>query len=319
MATSGSVNYTQNSNQIIQGALRHLGMYGIGRVVSNEVMALAQDTLNDLVLEISISPHMWTESEGYLFPVINTSEFKIGPSASHAHAVDKADAVITRISGNHIATDTTLVVESTTGMTAADVIGIALTNKNIDWTTIVSVDSSTTLTITTGLTTAARDDSMVYTYTSKINKPMSIDHIRKMSGWDAGTTSTLRETAIELESRFDYLDRSDKTRNGEPTLAYVKKARDSVDVHLWPRPSDAHMYYTFNYFKRIEDFDNGTDSPDFPPEWIPAIKLGLAIRMAPSVGKDAKMESLILLASQVVQQLHGFDAESVKIMLGIAE
>jgi hypothetical protein len=318
MATSGSVNYTQNTNQIIQGGLRHLGMYSVGRTVSNEIMALAQECLNDLVLELSLSPHLWTESEGYLFPTIQTAEFSIGPDSTDANAVDKSDAVITRVDGAHSAADTTILVESATGMAISDKIGIVLTNKNIQWTTISNI-SSNTITIASGLTSAASDHGMVYTYTNKINKPMSIDHVRRLHGFDSGSTSTLQETALGVRSRFEYLDMSNKTQNGTPTSYYTKKARDNMKIFLWPRPSDASYYYTFNYFKRIEDFDNGTDSPDFPAEWIPFLKIALAIRMAPSVGKDQKMESLILLASQYLQKLEGFDSETVHMIIGLAE
>ena len=51
------------------------------------------------------------------------------------------------------------------GCTRSDTILIELDDDTLHSTTIVSVDTSTTLTITTGLASAAADNNNVYTYT----------------------------------------------------------------------------------------------------------------------------------------------------------
>lgn len=315
MTVSSTIAYTQNTNQIINGALRHLGVYGIGRTVSNEILDYCKDVLNDLVLEWSVMPHLWSEDEGYLFPDVNTAKFKIG---STAKAVSSSDAVITKLTANAAAAATSLSVSDTTGMTVGDNIGIVLTDTTIKWTTIATIPTSTSLTISAGLTSASASGNLVYTYTTAMNKPMVVDHVRRMSGFDSGTSTTLTESPLYIESRFDYLDSSNKTSNGTPTAVYIHANRDSQDLYFRPRPGDASMYYAFNYRRRLFEFDAGTNTGDFPVEWIPALKVALAIRLAPTFGKENKMQGLILLANNMLTDLMAFDSEMIHILLGVS-
>ena len=72
-----------------------------------------------------------------------------------------SDLVKTEISTAGSATDTSIEVDSTTGMLAGDIIGIELDAGTMDWTVIASVTDSDTLVIETGLTSAAAVDNHV--------------------------------------------------------------------------------------------------------------------------------------------------------------
>ena len=49
MATSGSVNFNQTRNEIINDAMQLLGVYGVGRTISAEDEVFAASILNKMV------------------------------------------------------------------------------------------------------------------------------------------------------------------------------------------------------------------------------------------------------------------------------
>ncbi len=165
MATSGSVNFTQTRNEIIQDAFQLIGVYGVGRTVSAEDMSFASNMLNKMVKAWQAKGlHLWTKEEGVLFPADNVGTYTLGNAANAAKITNWSDAVITELNGDHAISATSLTVDDTTGMAASDNIGIVLDDDAITWTTIVSVDSSTALTITDGLDSAASDNNTIYIY-----------------------------------------------------------------------------------------------------------------------------------------------------------
>ena len=127
MATSGSVDYNQTRNEIIQDALALIGVYGAGRTVSSEDMSFANNILNKMVKAWQAKGiHLWAKEEGTLFVADNTGEYTLGPNAGNARATTADDAVITELSAAEAAAQTILSVKDSTGMAASDIVGIVL-------------------------------------------------------------------------------------------------------------------------------------------------------------------------------------------------
>lgn len=317
MATSGSVNYTQTRNEIINDAFQLLGVYGVGRTISSEDMTFASSMLNKMVKAWQAKGiHLWSKEEAYLFIADNVGEYTLSNAGTSARACARTDAVITELNGAHAASATTLVVNDTTGMTAADIIGIVNDDDAVTWTTIVSVDSGTGLTITAGLDGAAADNNNVYTFTSRINKPLRILNMRRITGTDSTTTSTRTEIRMVRLSHQDFFELPNKTTNGVPTHYYYNPDLNDGTLYLWPRPSDPETYFEFTYERMLEDFDASTDNPDFPQEWLETITYQLAVRLAPAFGKDQKSIAYILpLASAMLDEMMSWDSEVGSIQL----
>jgi len=70
-------------------------------------------------------------------------------------------AYVTLLNGGEPITETTMLVDSTTGMAAGDRVGIELDSDAVHWTTIASITDATTFVLTTGLPSAAGDDNKV--------------------------------------------------------------------------------------------------------------------------------------------------------------
>lgn len=85
-----------------------------------------------------------------------------------------------------------------------------------------------------------------------------------------------------------YLTIPTKAQVGSPSCYTVRKQRDSLTLLLWPAPSvsrPASIIYTAA--RVIEDVTDPEQTIDVPQEWLEAIVLQLAGRLAPSYGESA--------------------------------
>src|SRR3990167_7092897 len=117
MSTSGSIDYTQTRNEIINEAFALIGVYGTGRTVSAEDMDTANKALNVMVKAYQADGlHLWAKEEAYLFLADNVGEYTLSSATSSARACLRSDAVLTELSVAAAASATSLTVESTTDM-----------------------------------------------------------------------------------------------------------------------------------------------------------------------------------------------------------
>ena len=90
---------------------------------------------------------------------------------------------------------------------------------------------------------------------------------------------------IDIKPLGDYFSLSDKYSNGRgvPLNLYVDEQLSGITGYLYPTP-EAGMIAHMLVNRVIEDFDAGTDNPDFPVRWFEALSYGLAVRLAPKYG-----------------------------------
>jgi hypothetical protein len=180
---------------------------------------------------------------------------------------------------------TTLEVTTTTGMTAADYIGIILTNGNVYWTTITSITDGDTLVIPApGITSAAAAGNNVYWYTTKIPRPLEIIHAFIRNGDD--------DYILGKETRDEYWMRSRKNWSSRPTAIYYEPTLDNGTLFVNYQPTDFTETMEIVYRRPFEDFDSAANTPDFPQEWYEALKWNLAMRLAHEWGKTDKIKDI---------------------------
>lgn len=304
MATSGSTNFEQSRNQVILDAFQLLGVYGIGRTVSAEDLSFAVSMLNKMIKAWGAKGlHLWAKEEGVVYVQPDQASYLLG---STAKATLLSDEVVTQLNGAQAASATSLTVDSTSGMTVADIIGVVTTDKTIHWTTIATIPTSTTLTLTTGLDSAASDDALVYTYTTALNKPLRILSARRRTGL---TTSQVDLPVVETAYE-SYFDLPNKNSASSPNQFHYSPKVASGNLYLYPAPSDGSERICITFERIIEDLDSTSDTFDFPPEWLEALTYQLAVRLGPPFGKDQRtMGSILPLASSMLEDLLNWDAE----------
>ena len=212
----------------------------------------------------------------------------------------------------------TVVVTTATGMSSGDNIGVVLDNQTIFWTTINGSPSGTTVTLASPLTSQASSGNCVFTYTTALPRVLSIQsaRLRNQSQFDK---------KVEIRPREDYMNIPEKFTNGDPSILYYSPQVGNGQVYIWPTPSNVNSRIEITYLREIQDFDTGSDNPDFPQEWLEAITYNLAVRVAPGYGINLSSggmggnPDILVQAAQYLDQMKAWDAEQpfIKIVPGI--
>jgi len=261
MATSNSTDFNQTAIDLIEGAYRLNGVLVEEQPLEPPLRAAGFSNLNLMVKNWQAQGlHLWTKQEGILFLQVGKTDYFLSQTGDEATTFD--DFISTTLTTSAAALATTLVVTDTTGMLALDTIGIELDDGTRQWTTIVSVDSPTDLTITTALTSISASGNTIYTYTTQLKRPLRILGVRR------GKTG--EDTEIEVipfESRSHYFNQNDKTSQGTVINYYYSPEIPSGRIYIWQTADNVREIVRSTYERPIEDFDDNNDDPDFPVEW----------------------------------------------------
>lgn len=307
MATSGSTDFSQNRDQIIADALQLLGVIGSGETATANDVTFCSNALNKMIKGWQAQGiHLWKETDGFVQLV--EDQFKYTLTSS-----DKAgdNPIETTLNAAASASATSLTVVSTTGMTAADNISIELDANTNHNTTIVSVDSATTLTITSGIATAAASGNRVTVYTTALTRPLNIIECRYH--YRSGL-----ERKMKKLGRSEYMSLPTKTTSEGPCTAFYYSPRLSNGfLYVWPVPNETGDNLHITYTKTFEDFDAAGNDPDFPQEWLDCITYNLAVRVAPAFGLTLSRVNpdIIQTAGVLLAEMQAWDSEegSIKI------
>lgn len=303
MATSASYNFSLTRSDIIEEAYELCGVLDAGQALSSDDTAIASRKLNMMVKAWAAQGgHLWAIQEATLFLVVGTATYSLGPTGTHC----TPSYVKTTLSAAAASGATTISLTSTTGMTAADNIGIVLTSGAIHWTTITTV--ATTL-IASGLASAAASGNVVFAYTSKIQRPIRIVpetvYRRDISNADI---------PVELGGRQDYMLLSNKTTQGKAVQCWYEPLLTNGSLSLWPTPDLATDVIRFSFERYIQDFDASGDDLEFPIEWGEALVYGLAERIAPGIAPD-KYKLIKGISDEKLYLAMGFDKENSSVFL----
>ncbi len=307
MAVSGSKNFSVTRGEIIDAALRKVGGYDSGDTTPGNESSDASFALNAMVKSWSSKglDLPWRETVT-LFLQTGTESYTVGPTGGHA----TTSYVETTLSAAAAISATVLTVTSSTGMTVADNVGIKLTDNSIHWDTIASVDSSTQITITTGILTAAASGKNVYAYTTKANRPQKIVYAfrRDTSGLD---------TEVTPIGENEYQNLSDKDSKGPVTQIFHRSTLTNATIFTWPTDGgstfDKLILITQNL---VDDFDSTSDNPEFPIEWSDALVYGLAWRLAPEYEVTIDERRAIKSeAKEFLEDLLDYDVEDASVIL----
>jgi hypothetical protein len=303
MATSGNITFNLVASEMIQEALELLGVVGPGDSVSGEDYVSCLRSLNMMIKSWqSQGIHLWTEKEGTIFLQEGQTFYQLGNSSTDHSSTSYTS---TTIGTAAISGATSLTLTTTSGMSAAQRIGIEVDDGTLHWTTIVSVDSSTTLTITTGLDAAAAVGNVVYVYTASNLIPRVLDISQARLYRDDGSTLVLQPL-----SRKEYFSLPNRTSTGNPIQYFVDYQKDNTNVYTYPIADDVTNRIEFTYKRIIEDFSAASNNADFPQEWTQTIIYNLAVVIAPKYHKEDKIQGAVgPLASQYLMGLKGYDQE----------
>ena len=276
MATSGTFTYSATAAQAIQEALEILGVLESGRTPTTADQTSCLTTLNMMVKQWSgnfdFAPGLkaFARKRGYVFPQKNQGSYSIGPTGDNASLTYNTTTM--RIAA--IAGATTLEVTSTAGMTNADKIGILLDSGTIQWSTLTITDSDTLTIPASGLTSAAAAGNRIFTYTTKLMRPLYIEN------------AVLRDTSGNESELFTmlmpyYEARPAKSADADPGFYLYENSLTNGTLLLDYEPSDMTKVIRLTFMAPAENYDAVANDIAYPQEWLSAIAMGLAKRVAP--------------------------------------
>jgi hypothetical protein len=159
-------------------------------------------------------------------------------------------------------------------------------------------------------------DQYLYTLNSTnyptIGRPLNIINCRYK--YSSGL-----ERKMKKMGRSEYMSLPTKTTSeGACTAFYYSPQLSDGYLYVWPVPQDTTDSLAISYIKTIEDFDNSTDDPDFPSEWLDAITYNLAVRIAPAYGISLAKTNpdIMAMAASLLADMQAWDSEegSVRIV-----
>lgn len=308
-----STTFNETATQIVTNSLSLLGVIAAGEAVTANDYTLCLSFLNQMVKAwMAQGIHLWTEEVGTLYLVNGQAQYNLyatDASGTNANCSDGTGTPVeTSLSSNASSGATTITPTTTVGMSSGDNIGIQLNNNTIQWTTINGTPTSTTVTLTNALTSAASSSNQVYTYTTQCPRPLSIQsaRLRNNAGFDR---------TIKVEPREVYNRIPQKALPGDPIILTYSPQLTYGIVYIWQTPNDVSKRIEFTYLAQITDFDNPTDTADFPQEWIECLVFNLAVRIAPSYGINLSSggylgnPDILAQAKQYLDDLKAWDSE----------
>jgi len=308
MATSGSTDINATQLDIINGAFRLLGLVGVGETRSPEEIDNASSALNLLLKELQADNiGLWLDRTVTLFLGKGTQSYTIGPSGNHATLTP----LDTELSADIASDETDITVDAITGFSDGDYIGVELDNGEMQWTTINGTPSGSTIVLTDALTDDAAENNTVVGYTTKSLRPLEIKNIRLRK-------SSTSEIPMEMVSQNEYMLVTNKTSEGSPSIAYYDPQLTNGVLYIWPTTStvDSRIVFTAKY--PIEIFDDWTDSPDFPEEWLMTLRYCLAETLALEYPDDTidekRLQKIIYGALTRRDKLRRYDTENTSII-----
>lgn len=307
MGLSGSSDYDSTRNEIINFALRKTGQLAEGETASSQQVQDAAEDLETLIkLWQAAGLHLWKYEEMVLFLIKEQESYDIPGSENW---VKESDLTTTTTNTDEVISSTSIGVTSITGMSSADIIGIAVDDNTIHWDVINGAPTGTTVTLTTGLDVAATSGNAVYVYTSAAVRPLQITHGRTQ-------VSTGSEVEITMIGREDYFRLSNKAASGSVVQAYYNPKLTNGKLYVWPTTSDERQFLNLTTQISIEDMDAAGNNPDFPTEWLAALKWNLAEWLLPEYGMTDQVTVGLIqgMAAKTYKLAEDYDIEEADII-----
>jgi len=303
VATSGSVDFTLTAEKVIEKSFSKIGV----KVAEQSLQASEiQDGLDELNVMLKAwqgqGLHLWSKREGVIFLDKGKTDYLLGATGDEATDLD--DFVGTTTDAATIATDVLIPVTSTTGMATSDTVGVELDDGTRHWSTISSIDPGVSVTIASGLASAAASGNSVFTFTSLIKRPLRVIGARRK------TFAEDSEIEVTQFSRFDYFNQPNKESQGSVVKYYYSPQLDNGRFYVWQTASSINDFVRITYERPIEDIDDKTDNLDMPVEWLQAIIYNLAARLADDYDAPvSKVQSVTVKAAVFLDEIKGWDEE----------
>lgn len=305
MAVSNSFNFSLTRNDIINEAFRLTGILDQESTPTATEYTNAAQSLNIIMKRLmSRGVKLWTYEEIILIPQLNKSKYTIGISGDRCCL--KSDFVQTTLASDVSAGDTVVTLTDASAIASSDIIGFYIpSGKYFGWKTVVSV-SGNDVTVDDDFNNNLDAGTVVFSYTSRIAKPLKISD----GMLQVGTNS---QTAMTKLSQSEYVNVAQANTSSNPTQFFYKPKIDTGELFIYPMVDDEQKYLNFIIEKPHDDFDASSDTAPTPNEYYDVIIYSLAERLAFQYGFTEKSALLKARLDEIISQNELFDFSDVPI------
>lgn len=305
MATSGSVDFSVNRDEIIKDAMFEIGALGDSETPTDADIQLYSRYLNRLVKQwqgqADFAPglKMWSRKRATLYLQNEENSYELGPTGDHwAVAPLETTLSVAATSGASSVTVTTV-----TGITSGMSIGIRQDDNSIHWTTVSGAPSGSVVSLTAGTTDDCSAGAAVFAYTTKARRPLQFVSLM----WVNAANNELPMMPMTVQD-YELLVR--KINVGTPGMYYYESQLTDGVMYLNCYPSDTSARLQAVYISPIEDFDASTDTPDYPQQWYRALHFGLAVDIWGTARQGEPTKRLIGLRDEAIAMARNQDVET---------
>lgn len=295
MSTSGSVNFATSRDEVIKYALLNVGGIAEGGTPSSTQLTQCSFYLNGIVKTWQTEGMpLWALKTGYIFPIHDTNQVLLGPSGGKA----STSYTQTAIGADEASGQTAITVDSITGISDTDIIGIEQDDGTMHWTTVSGSPSGTTITLAAALTDEASDGNYIYSYptSAQIQRPLRIINAY---GYDFSSSTS---SMMTLVSSTDHFDLGNASVESYPFQYAYQPLLTNGKFLFYPRFQDGNRIVVIYFQRPFEDFDAAADEPDFPQEWYFPLAWMLSWAIAPQYGVPLSERKLFLQEATLLKE-----------------
>ncbi|MBB2159265.1 phage adaptor protein [Gluconacetobacter sacchari] len=300
--------------RMIAGALRLCGAVGPQEVPRLGLVENAFASLNAMVQAWQASGiHVWAEEDCTLFLQPGQVRYLIGAGSADAVAVS-SQCVETVLAAAGVAAQAS--VAAVGSIAAGWQVGIWLDGGGVFWTGVAAV-AGTGLTLASALPSAASAGARVVAYPGAMVRPLRVPAARRRQF--AGTGGQAIEIPLVPMSRLDYANVPNKTVPGMVTQFFYDPQLGAGVLHVWPAPVDSGSAVVLTAQRPLVPFADLGAVPDFPDEWLAAMRWNLAVELWPEYNGSGNPAQYGLLKQEAVGKLmvaQAWDREPQSVLFG---
>jgi len=286
--------YTKTFGEICRDALRDAGIVAVERPITAPHFTMAQSKANDvLAMWQGINIHLWAETEALLLLNPNQTEYTLGPDGDHCFTnyVYATSTAAVSIAG------TVIPCSTTSGMTLGDFVGVELSTNVRQWSTISVITPGVSITIADPLTAAINSGATIYTYATKIDRPVRVLGARGATQQIGSEQDLIQETR---ESYYKIVNKTDVS--SDINSWYYSPQLTNGKMLVWQAPRNCNQLIRFTFVK--PQYVNQDQSEDvlIPAEWFLAFKWAVAYELGVTYAIDPNR--LISIAQKAQDSLN---------------
>ncbi|WP_456305779.1 phage adaptor protein, partial [Gluconacetobacter azotocaptans] len=207
-------------------------------------------------------------------------------------------------------------VTSAAGMGVGYQVGVWLDAGRTFWATVSAVGGGM-LTLSAALPSQATSGARVVAYPAALVRPLRVPGARRYHFAPPGGQAI--ETPLVPMSRLDYANVPNKTTPGMVTQFFYDPQLGAGVMQVWPAPCDNGCALKFTAQRPLAVFSGLASVPDFPDEWLAAMRWNLAAELWPEFNGAGNTGQYAVLKQEAVARLmtaQAWDREPQSVLFG---